>query len=302
MDANGGAMRARDADARVVAANVAQRWLDHHGPTARAWLDRVPEIASEWAEQWNLVLGPALDGGSVSVVLRVETADGSAVLKLAAPWSRTAAEEVAALRAWDGDGAARLLMASDDGRALLLERVQPGTRAAGLDASQIAGLIERLSRPAVPSVLPTLADAVRVRFDRAAENRHGLLSTDQLARARTAAVELADRPQSAPVLCHGDLLSKNILVSERDGLLAIDPNPCAGSVAFDAALWAGTELPVTEAPTRAADIARALRIPTDEVLRWLGVLLAVEVCLASLARAEASLELAKRLDEAWVRG
>jgi streptomycin 6-kinase len=193
-------------------------------------------------------------------------------------------------------------MASDDGRALLLERVQPGTRAAGLDASQIAGLIERLSRPAVPSVLPTLADAVRVRFDRAAENRHGLLSTGQLARARTAAVELADRPQSAPVLCHGDLLSKNILVSERDGLLAIDPNPCAGSVAFDAALWAGTELPVTEAPTRAADIARALRIPTDEVLRWLGVLLAVEACLASLARAEASLELAKRLDEAWVRG
>jgi streptomycin 6-kinase len=276
--------------------------LDHHGPIARAWLDRVPEIASGWAEQWNLTLGPALEGGSVSVVLRVETAQGPAVLKLAAPWSRTAAQEVAALRAWDGDGAARLLTASDDGRALLLERVQPGTRAAGLDASQVADLIGKLSRPPVPSALPPLAEAVRVRFDRAAENRHGLLPTDQLARALTAAVELADRAQRAPVLCHGDLLSKNILVSERGGLLAIDPNPCAGRVAFDAALWAATELPVTEAPTRAADVARALRVATDEVLRWLGVLLAVEGCLASRERAEASLELAKRLDEAWLRG
>jgi streptomycin 6-kinase len=246
-------------------------------------------------------LGPALEGGSVSVVLCVETVNGPAVLKLAAPWARSGEQEAAALRAWDGMGAARLLRQSDDGRALLLERVQPGTRAVGMTAVQVAGLIETLSRPALPPGLPPLVEAVRLRFDRAAENRHGLLSSDQLVSALSDAVRLADATQTDPVLCHGDLLSKNILVSERSGFLAIDPNPCAGQMAFDAALWAATELPVSEAPLRAVAIAGALKLSVDSVLRWLGVLLAVEVCLASLPRAQVSLELGRRLDEPWVR-
>jgi hypothetical protein len=45
-----------------------------------------------------------------------------------------------------------------------------------------------------------------------------------------------------------------------------------------------------------------LRRPIDEVLQWLGVLLAVEVCLASRGRAEASLKLATHLDLAWLHG
>lgn len=280
---------------------VAQRWLDHYGQQARAWLDEAPEVVRSWAQRWDLAVGVPLEGGSVSVVLSVQREDGLAVLKLAAPWSRWSQEEAAALRAWAGHGAIRLLAASEDARALLLERVWPGTPATGRTAVDVAALLVKLSRPPIPPGMPSLADALRMRFDRAAENRHGLLSAAQISRARRHAVDLAEITWGPPVLCHGDLLSKNVLLSNDRGLLAIDPNPCAGHQAYDAAQWAVTETPVADAPERAAAVAAALRISADDVLRWVCALSAVEVCLASLARAEASLALARRLGAAWLR-
>lgn len=280
---------------------MAQRWLNHHGQQARAWLDRAPDVARSWAQRWDFVVGVPLEGGSVSVVLSVECEDGPAVLKLAAPWSRWSREEATALRAWDGHGAVRLLAASDDARALLLERVRPGTPATGMTAVDLAALLRKLSRPAVPPGLPSLTNALRLRFDRAEENRHGLLSTAQVSRAQRHAVDLAGTLQGPPVMCHGDLMTKNILVSDDRGLLAIDPNPCLGHPVYDAAQWAVTQTPVAEAPQRATAVAAAFGIPAEEVLRWICVLTAVEVCLASLARAQASLELAGRLGAEWLR-
>lgn len=295
-----GSLRAKRSDADVVGMRVAQRWLDHHGQQARAWLDQAPDVVRSWAQRWDLVVGAPLEGGSVSVVLSVQREDGPAVLKLAAPWSRWSREEAAALRAWGGHGAIRLLAASDDARALLLERVRPGPPASGMNAADLAALLGKLSRPAVPPGMPSFADALRLRFDRAEENRNGLLSAEQFSRARRHAVDFAETSQGPPVMCHGDLLSKNVLVSDDRGLLAIDPNPCAGRLAYDAAQWAVTETPVAAAPERATAVAAALDIPADDVLRWVCMLTAVEVCLASLARAEASLALARCLDAEWL--
>lgn len=237
----------------------------------------------------------------VSIVLSAQRADGPAVLKLAAPWSRWSREEAAALRAWDGHGAVRLLASSDDARVLLLERVCPGTSATDMTAADLAALLGELSRPAAPSGMPPLVDALRLRFDRAKENRHGLLSAAQLSRARRHSVDLGGTLRGPSVMCHGDLLSKNVLISDDRGLLAIDPNPCAGPQAYDAAQWAVTETPVADAPRRAAAVAAALGIPADDVLSWVRVLTAVEVCLAPLPRAEASLALARCLDVKWLR-
>jgi hypothetical protein len=186
-----GSLRAQPPDAGVVALPVAQRWLDCYGQQARDWLDRAAGVARSWAKRWNLELGAPLAGGSVSVVYAVRRAGTAAVLKLAAPWSRWSAQEALALRAWDGRGAARLLAACDDGTALLLERVWPGWAATQLTAQQLAAVVTTLARPPVPAGMPSLSGAVALRFDRARENRHHLLSARQLQRARRAAVELA---------------------------------------------------------------------------------------------------------------
>jgi streptomycin 6-kinase len=287
-------------DAEVVGTLAAQRWLDCHGQQARTWLNQIAAIADSWAQRWHLDLGKPLQGGSVSVVYAVERNDGPAVLKLAAPWSRWSQQEAAALRAWDGHGAIRLLAASDDASALLLERVWPGTPAHGMSAAELASLLAKLSRAAVLSGMPSLANAVHLRFDRAEENRHGLLSRAQIWRARCAAADLAGAHWGSPITCHGDLSIKNILLSDDRGPLAIDPNPCTGHPAYDAAQWAVTQIPVAEAPQRAAAVAAALGIHADEVQRWVCVLAAVEVCLASLPRAQACLELAQRLSATWL--
>jgi streptomycin 6-kinase len=286
---------------RPVRTPLAQRWVDCHGQQARTWLEQIPAIASAWAQRWHITLGKPLEGGTVSLVYSVERHDGDpAVLKLAARWSRWSQHEATALRAWDGHGAARLLAASDDASVLLLERVWPGTAAHGMTAAELAGLMEKLSRAGVPSGMPSLIDAVHVRFDRAEENRTGLLSPAQVWRARCAAVDLAGAHRGSLITCHGDLSIKNVLVSDGRGLLAIDPNPCAGYPAYDAAQWAVTQTPVAQAPQRAAAVAAALGIPAEDVQQWVCMLAAVEVCLASLPRAKASLELARHLNAKWL--
>jgi streptomycin 6-kinase len=268
----------------------------------RGWT-KSPNIARSWARRWGPTLGVPLAGGSVSIVLsaqRKQRKHGPAVLKLAAPWSRWSNQEAAALRAWDGHGAIRLLAASDDGHALLLERAWPGTPATGMTATDMATLLGKLSHPAVPPGMSSLADALRLRFDRARENRHRLLSAAQISRARCAAVELAGTLFGSPVICHGDLMSKNILISDDRGLLAIDPNPSVGYLAYDAAQWALTETLIADAPDRATALAAALGIPMEQVVRWVRVLTAVEACLASLPRAKASLELARHIGAEWL--
>ncbi|MGH3857525.1 MAG: aminoglycoside phosphotransferase family protein [Pseudonocardiaceae bacterium] len=162
-----GHLHAKGSDAEIVGMPVAQRWLNQYGQQARAWLDQAPDVARLWAQRWNFTLGAPLEGGSVSVVFAVELENGPAVLKLAAPWSRWSREEAAALRAWGGHGAVGLLASSDDARALLLERVWPGTPADSMTAADLAAVLRRLSRPAVPPGMPSLADAVRRRCDRA---------------------------------------------------------------------------------------------------------------------------------------
>lgn len=99
--------------------------------SGRAWLDRLPQLVADCADQWQLRLGKPLTGGSVSLPIEATLPDGTdAVLKMQFP-HRESEHEAAALAHWQGDGAIRLL-AHDAGRhALLLERCVPGTLLAG---------------------------------------------------------------------------------------------------------------------------------------------------------------------------
>src|ERR1700747_1992157 len=89
-------------------------------------------LAADVARDWNLRLGePYPPGAASGYVARAELPDGTpAVLKLGLP-HRESEQEADALERWNGDGAVRLLARDDDRHALLLERGEPGTRAAG---------------------------------------------------------------------------------------------------------------------------------------------------------------------------
>jgi len=137
-------------------------WLDETAD-GRAWLASVPRIVADCAERWGLTIGEAFAYASSSLVLRATRADGTpAALKIAWP-HREATHEAAALQAWDGDGAVRLLEHDPERSAMLLERAMPGTPLKELaqdDAiDAMRDLLRRLWRPAGAPFTPLAEEA-----------------------------------------------------------------------------------------------------------------------------------------------
>ena len=199
------------------------------GDEGRTWLDALPALVEELARDWELELGAELVGGVLAFVCAV---DRERVLKVAGPWDRPA-DEIEALRRWAAGAAPRLLCDDADRGALLLERIRPGERATGASAAEVAPVLAALH--AEPGPFRPLADVARRRIERA----------EAQGRARRGAVERAlatiaklERDAPPPVLLHGDFDDRNLLTCSSRGLAAIDPLPCAGDPAYDAAYWA----------------------------------------------------------------
>jgi streptomycin 6-kinase len=160
-----------------------------------------------------------------------------AVVKLGMPHME-GAHEIQGLRFWNGDPTVRLLDADDELAAMLLERCQPGTPLRVLPEPEqdvvIAGLLRRLWRtPSAPHAFrplsalmdfwseETLADAAH--WPDEGLVREGLRLFQQLPRTSPAEVLLAT-----------DLHAGNVLRSQREPWLVIDPKPFTGDPAYDA--------------------------------------------------------------------
>ena len=130
-------------------------------PKRAAWLDRLPDVLRNLEHRWSLTLDAPFDDDEVSssYVAAVTCADGTpAVLKIGMPHME-GEHEIRGLRFWEGDPTVRLLMASDDLGAMLLERCEPGTPLRALPECEqdvvISGLLRRLWRAgAVRRTLP----------------------------------------------------------------------------------------------------------------------------------------------------
>ncbi|MEO5988875.1 MAG: aminoglycoside phosphotransferase family protein [Candidatus Eisenbacteria bacterium] len=214
------------------------------GESGTGWLERLPTRVPELERAWELTVGRAFDGGTCAWVAPVRHADGSkAVLKIGFP-SREARHESDALRCFDGHGAVRLLRASEDGSALLLERCSPGNdlwTMGGEERDALgADVLRRLWRDAP---LPVAFDSL----SGIAQAWGGLLSGETIAaeydpgliaRAVEIGLELT-ATSPAIVLLHGDFHPGNVLSSTREPWLAIDPKPLVGDPAYDLAQWIG---------------------------------------------------------------
>ena len=190
-------------------------------PEGAAWLDRLPRLIAECAEQWALELEPPFERGNVAYCAPA----GDAVLKINCPEWETD-QEADALAHWGGHGAARLLARDDERGAVLMERLRPGGSLWELpeeEAIEIAAdVLEQLwSKPASPDApFTTLSEAVE-RWTALDDGTRALLR------------ELA-ATQGEPVVLHQDFQGSNVLCSQR-GWLAIDPKPLVGEREFDLA-------------------------------------------------------------------
>ena len=162
----------------------------------------------------------------------------AAVLKLGMPHME-GADEIQGLRFWNGDPTVQLLEADDELGAMLLERCQPDDMLRSEPEEKwdrvIATLLKRLWRRPAQHDVPhfrhlsvmleswsheTMAQAQH--WPDAGLVRHGLQLFQELS-----------KPSPEDKLLATDLHAANVLRSEREPWLVIDPKPFVGDAAFD---------------------------------------------------------------------
>lgn len=199
----------------------------------------LPGLVEAVTDQWSLDVGPVIEpGGSLAWVAPATTATGEdVVLKVAWPHDEARAE-ADALRVWDGDGTVRVLAHDADRWALLLERCVPGTPLGDEwdDDTVVIGIgfLQRLWRP-VDGGFPRLTDLTvqwsATGYERAARWPE-LLDAGIVREGLDSLVSLAATGES--LLLHTDLHPGNVLRSQREPWLAIDPKPVIGDPGYDA--------------------------------------------------------------------
>ncbi len=256
--------------------------VDVHGRAGVDWLERLPALLAEAAARWSLVILPPFPGLSYNYAAPVIGPGGRPLaLKAGVPhaelWS-----EMAALARFDARGAVRLVDSDREWGVLLLERVLPGESLWSMAHEEeridaLVGVLRRLWRP-LPAEhsFRTVADLTRG-LDRLRERFDGGYGPFPPARIERAAAlfrELASDSLS-PMLIHGDMNPGNVLRSDRDGWLAIDPKGYAGRPLFDVATFLN-DPPAGVQPDelkrlqtrRVALLAEALADPPSEILGW----------------------------------
>ncbi len=245
---------------------------------AVTWLEGAVLRARVLCQEWELRPLQVLSGGSMSLCIKCAGTDGELlVLKIPAGLDGGAAE-IAALRAWNGNGAARVLRTDRATSAMLMNYLgEVGQGGYGLE--DIVDLAERLHEgdPAgfafgtVDDNLTRRIDWATDRFREDGYERH----KGDLALAEKLVVDLVFTHDS-PVLLHGDLQAKNLILS-GDELTAVDPLPVLGPAIFDVAFWIAKS--VHQHPTlfyvkRVAELRPALDV--DALLRWTWALAVLE--------------------------
>jgi streptomycin 6-kinase len=236
-------------------------------------------LASQTAERWSLVLGDPFPGGAGSVALRCTRVDGlPAVLKLS-PDLPVVSEQVAMLTAFGASGRVPAVLAADvDAGVMLLELIEPGTRADELapqpSAREWARLLGALHAVAVPPGVPRdlygQCDGFFTRIGRRTSDPQigRVVGPADVERGFSRCQALV-ASQTTRVLLHGDLHLGNVLDGGCSrGLVAIDPRACAGDPCFDAVdyLLDGAGLDGVDA--RCAALAEASGLDGGRLFAW----------------------------------
>jgi streptomycin 6-kinase len=210
------------------------------GLTHGVWLERVPDLVTECVEQWGLRLGEPYEAGAAGHVVCADLPDGTpAVLKLIYP-HHEAEHEAKALTFWNGDGAVRLLEYDEERWAMLIERCEPGTPVAQLEADAaldvIIGLLPRLWKKAGEPFQPLATEAALwVDYLPGEWESAGRPYERPLLDAAIDALGELSASQGEQVLVHQDLHGDNVLAAQREPWLTIDPKPLVGEREFAAA-------------------------------------------------------------------
>src|SRR5437660_1904621 len=210
------------------------------GEEGRAWLDRLPSILAACEERWNMTIGAPVENLSFNYVASAVLADGTEVI-LKTGLTDEFPSQPEALRHFDGHGMVQMLAYDEHDKAMLMERLKPGTSLRAVEDDEAAisaatAVMCRLWRP-LPEQhypFPTVSDwgkdfaRVREQYD----GGTGPFPAAMFDRAEKLYAELC-ASMAEPVLLHGDLHQDNILAAEREPWLAVDPKGVIGEPVYE---------------------------------------------------------------------
>ncbi len=228
------------------------RYADEHDearPAHRQWMAELPRTVDDIARRWSLDVGrPFQPGGGAAWVAPARNAAGEHVV-LKVGWRHDEAlHEADGLRAWDGEGAVRLLDALTVGQtsALLLEACVPRTSLAQAMAPPeqdvvVAGLLRRLwiAPPAghpfrtLASMCDWWADEFEEKYAAAPSRARAPQLDPGMALVGMELFRTLPATADREVLLATDLHAGNVLAAEREPWLVIDPKPYVGDPTYD---------------------------------------------------------------------
>ena len=210
--------------------------IESHADESPEWLAALPTQLDEYLNRWELTRTGGFLNGAASLIVPVVRRDGTEAMLKLQPWNDESEAEALALRTWSPDDVVAVLEDDPATSTLLLERLHDQTLNSvpdHVEATRIlAGLMARLIVVPAPPEVRKLADiatemvedAADLKIDDPAEQRLVRRYADQLR-------ELI--PESGDRLLHWDLHYGNVLASDRQPWLVIDPKPLAGDPAFE---------------------------------------------------------------------
>jgi streptomycin 6-kinase len=206
------------------------------------WLADLPRAIRSQCEHWDLRVEGELAHGSNAVIVPVDRGGTAFVLRLTPPGTEVA-EQVNALRFWDGRGTVRLVDADVERGAMLLERLDAHDCLADRPVDEAVGVLgqmmRRLALPA-PRDARSTAELVRARAAELEPDWHRLRHRFDSAFV-TEALDIAAGLSStrSALAVNGDLHSGQVLRGSREPWLTVDPVLLRGDIEYDLArvLW-----------------------------------------------------------------
>lgn len=207
-------------------------------PSAENWLSDLPQTIERLSRAWGLSLHkPLQTEASCSWVAPVTTDRGERlILKLGMPHMESR-DEAQGLRLWDGRGAVRVHKVDEVSGAILMERCLPGHSLRREPPCEQDGVLCKLLRKlwvAAPEKhgLRPISDMLEYWIHCTLEQR-GDWTDAGLVQAGIERFRGLLTTSSTEFLLCTDLHAGNILSSEREPWLMIDPKPFVGDPAYD---------------------------------------------------------------------
>ncbi len=259
----------------------AQNTLDLCGKLGEQWLNDLPQIIKELAENWSLEVEKPFQNLSYNFVAPCTYKGGGAVLKVAPPLNNPEISgEARFLQMADGKGAVKFLKLDETHRSILLERLTPGANLKEVfrkDSGKAVGIAVKIMRvilrePPQNSAFRPLKDWFNNFFVKAGKTN---FPSEFQSKTREFYEELSSASKRK-FLIHGDLHHENILSATREPFLAIDPKGIIGDIGYEIGVflnnhlwWLASEPNLGEKLNDAVrQFSEAFAIESQDLRRW----------------------------------